>query len=187
MHIMSPSNIDIHAKGVAPVSVGRHAEIEELRSGDPYLVKPSRQDVALALADDSRVSSWQGDDVDGYDTPSAIVSSESGMRVKKFGRTTGLSFGTVEAFINTPTPLPYRTKSFTATVYFEEVWTVRADDGEAFALPGDSGSLVVTEDAKAAVGLVFAASPKGDYGFILPMDHVRTLLGGMHLVAKHNV
>jgi hypothetical protein len=186
MPIMTPSNIDARPQAPAPSAVGRHSEIEELRSGDPFLVQPLHHDVALALADDDRVSSWQGDPVDGYDTPSTIAPLRSGLRVKKFGRTTGLTLGTVEAFVNSPTPLPYRTKFFTATVYFENVWTVRAD-GEAFALPGDSGSLVVTDDAQAAVGLVFAASPNGEYGFVIPMDHVKTLLGGIQLVSKYGL
>lgn len=81
-------------------------------------------------------------------------------------------------------PLPYKLKLFAATVYFREVWTVLGD-GVPFALPGDSGSLVVTEDAKSCVGLVFAAGQ--DYGIIIPVQQVTACFGGIRLVDKHGV
>ena len=133
------------------------------------------------------VTSWQGDATNGYDTPTGVIAPSSGMAVKKFGRTSGLTKGKVEALINTPFPVPYKCRFFSATVWFHEVWTVKADQGNHFALPGDSGSLVVTDDASRSVGVVFAASPNGEYGFIVPMDRVVTLLGGLRLVGHHGV
>jgi hypothetical protein len=110
------------------------------------------------------------------------------MRVKKTGRTTGLTNGSVEALINSPLAVPYKCRFFAATVWFRDVWTVRADQGTAFALGGDSGSLVVTEDGKSAVGLVFAASvPSGDLAYIVPMNHITGLFGGITLVGKHGI
>jgi hypothetical protein len=50
------------------------------------------------------------------------------MRVKKTGRTTGLTTGTVEARIGTLMNLPYKTKHFSATVWFRNVWSIRGDD-----------------------------------------------------------
>jgi hypothetical protein len=105
------------------------------------------------------------------------------MRVKKFGRTTGLTVGTVEA-VFTLAPVPYKSRYFSAMVYFDAVWTVLGEDGTSFALPGDSGSLVVTEDEKASVGLVFAAA-SGGYGIIVPMSHIVTCFGGLRLVHGH--
>jgi hypothetical protein len=107
--------------------------------------------------------------------------------VKKFGRTTGFTQGIVEALINTPTAIPYKARLFSATVWVQEVWTVRATGGTAFALPGDSRSLVVTEDGTAAVGLVFAAGGAGDYGWIIPADHFETLFGGLSFVHGHGI
>jgi hypothetical protein len=185
MPIMAPSSNDTRPAGRAPAEIARHAAIAELRSGEPSLVNPCREDVAIARVPNSAVvSSWQGDD-DGYDTPGTAAAPSSGMRVKKFGRTTGLTMGTVEAFVNTPTPIPYKCRFFAATVWVQDVWTVRADAGTAFALPGDSGSLVVAEDESAAVGLVFAAS--AGYGWIIPLPHVLTLFGGLSLVLGHGV
>jgi len=59
MPIMAPSTADSRPDIPAPISIGRHSEIVELRSGDPGLVHPCRADVALAeVVDDDRVTSW---------------------------------------------------------------------------------------------------------------------------------
>jgi len=78
-------------------------------------------------------------------------------------------------------------KPFSATVWFKEMWSIAADPGQHFALAGDSGSLVVTEDGSAAVGLLFAASPSGDVGAIVPMTHIATCFGSITLVSGHGV
>ncbi len=190
MPILSPSSIDARptTASKSPGEIGRHSEICELRSGEPNLVTPCREDVAIArVTNANAISSWQGDEDTGYDTPAAVAPLSSGMSVKKVGRTTGLTVGTVEAFINTPFALPYKARHFQATVWAQDVWTVRAEGGTPFALLGDSGSLVVTEDGSAGVGLVFAASPKGEYGWVIPMTHIVTLFGGISLVRGHGV
>jgi hypothetical protein len=108
------------------------------------------------------------------------------MAVKKFGRTTGFTNGVVEARIPTFTPIPYKARQFQATVWLKDIWSVRGAPGIPFALPGDSGSLVVTGDASGAVGVVFATAGS-DYAFIIPMDHVVSCFGGLRLVDKHGV
>lgn len=188
MPILCPSPIDAGPATRAPGEVGRHAEICELRSGVPTLVAPGREDVALArVTDPAVVSSWQGAGPDSYDTPTTVVPPRFGVEVKKFGRTTGLTHGTVEALINSPFALPYKCRFFSATVWFHDVWTVRASPGTpSFALPGDSGSLVVTRDGAGAVGVVFATSmPHGEVSFIIPMPHISGLFGGITLVGRH--
>jgi hypothetical protein len=108
------------------------------------------------------------------------------MRVKKFGRTTGLTQGTLEARVTTPTPITYNSKHFRGIVWFKDVWTVRALNAP-FALPGDSGSLVVNENASAAIGIVFAANPSGEYGWIIPMPAVVAAFGGLTLLSRHGI
>lgn len=188
MPILSPANIDASPTARAPGEIARHSEICELRSGEPSLVQPCLEDLAIAKVTNSdAVSSWQGDEEHGFDTPCQIAPLKSGMRVKKFGRTTGLTSGTVEAKLNTPTPIPYKSRLFTATVWFKDIWTVAGDDGEPFALPGDSGSLVASEDGTASVGVVFAATTQGVYGLIMPMNHLATCFGKIELVGSHGV
>ncbi len=189
--ILSPANVDARPGARAPGEVGRHAEIRELRSGDPELVPAACDDVAIAAAvNPDLLSSWQGDD-SGYDTPSACVPMETGMAVKKFGRTTGLTVGTVEARLR-PFPMPYRCRLFSAVVWFENAWSVLCGrDQDSFALPGDSGSLVVTEDETHAVGIVFAAGGRsargGGYGIVIPIEHALSMFGGLQLVSGHGL
>ncbi len=186
MPILAPANVDAAPQLRSPGEIARHSEIVPLRSGDPELVHPCVEDVAIGLIPDpSKVSSWQGDD-QGYDTPSAILSPSAGLKVMKTGRTTGKSFGTVEALIDEPTPIPCQTKYFKGTVWFKNMWYVMGD-GPHFALPGDSGSLVVSEDAKYAVGVLFSSNKTGDYGLMMPISHVLSLFGGISLVAQHGI
>jgi hypothetical protein len=186
--ILAPSSMDGRADARAPQEVARHHTILELRSGDPNFVIPCDADVALARVSDAhQVSSWQGDANTGYDTPAIAREPDSLMRVKKTGRTTGLTRGEVEAKINTPVAINYTSKRFKGVVWFKDVWTVRALPGHPFALLGDSGSLVVTEDAVSAVGLVFAANQSGDYAWIVPMPCAVNSLGGLQMQSGHGV
>lgn len=77
-------------------------------------------------------------------------------------------------------------QSFSASVWFTDVWTVRSDEDDFFALPGDSGSLVVTEDGEASVGLLFATSIRGDFAYIAPIDTVLDELD-LTLISNHGV
>jgi hypothetical protein len=133
------------------------------------------------------ISSWQGDDVDGFDTPGTVAAPRSGMRVKKFGRTTGFTTGTIEAFVPTPWVLPYKSRRFNAEVWFQDTWTIRTDDGSAFALPGDSGSLVVTEDGTSAVGLIFAVNNRGGYAIFCELSRVLAAFGNLQLLSNHGI
>lgn len=118
MPILCPANRDARPGARAPGEVGRHAEIRELRSGDPELVPTACDDIAIATAvEPAGLSSWQGDD-QGYDTPSDHMPPQSGVSVKKFGLTTGLTRGVVEAHL-TSFPMPYKCRNFSAVVWFE--------------------------------------------------------------------
>jgi len=188
MPILSPANMDARPGVRAPGEIGRHSEICELRSGDPALVPAACDDVAIAaVVDPATVSSWQGSDAEGYDTPTAQAALQSNLKVKKIGRTTGLTTGELEAHIIAPFALPYKCRNFNAVVWFKDAWTIRSDGPGPFAMPGDSGSLVVTEDGTHAVGVVFAASQTtgGGYGIIIPIQHVLNKFGGLQLVNNH--
>jgi len=186
--ILSPSSNDSRADIRAPTEIGRHAEIHELRTGNPSFVDPCEADLALARATNpTELSSWQGEAGSGYDTPTRSQSPVSRMLVKKVGRTTGLTHGIVQATIPSPAPLPYTARHFKGLVWFRNVWVVRSVDATEFALAGDSGSLVVAEDGSSAVGVLFAASRSGEYGWIIPMPRVIAAFGGLQLVGRHGV
>jgi hypothetical protein len=186
--ILAPANMDAGPNLPAPKEICRHSEICELRSGDPAFVSPVSEDIAIArIVNPAFVSSWQGDDENGFDTPNSLIAPTTGMRVKKFGRTSGLTFGIIAAAV-LPFPLPYVCKQFKATVWVRGAWTIRTESpGEPFAIAGDSGSLVTDEAAEKAIGVIFAATPSGDLGYMIPMTHVATLLGGLRLVRAHGV
>jgi hypothetical protein len=188
MPILSPSTADARPGRRAPGEICRYERMIELRSGDPYLVLPARVDAAIASIPDPRsLSSWQGDDSDGFDTPTRTANPSAGLKVKKFGRTAGLTHGTIEALLPTPWILPYRSSKFNAVVWFIDTWTVRSDDGDPFTLAGDSGSLIVSEDASSAIGLFFTGNNKGDYGIFAPIEDVLSALGKLELVSGHGV
>ena len=185
--ILSPSPADAYPGIPGPREFCRHADIIELRSGTPPLVPLATCDAAIAAISDSQmVTSWQGGSIQGYDTPTRITAPSRGLRVKKVGRTTGLTVGTVQSFVEWPWALPYKNTNFTALVWFKEVWTVVADDGEMFGLPGDSGSLIVTEEGDAAVGLLFASSNKGTHAYFAPIETVLNQLN-VSLVGNHGL
>ncbi len=186
--IVSPSNNDSHPMVRAPLEIGRHFRIEELRSGTPDFVVPGAADLALARAtDQNNISSWQGDDVDGYDTPILSMNPTSGLVVKKFGRTTGFTTGVVEAKTTAPLGLDYNSKHFKAKVWFANVWSVRAHPDPVFALPGDSGSLIVNENATHALGLLFACNKSGDTAWFIPMQNISAAFHGLDLVGGHGL
>lgn len=83
MPILSPATIDAHPDRRAPTEICRYERMVELRSGDPNLVPLMTLDAAVAsVANHNTVTSWQGDQNMGYDTPSAVAKLKSGLRVK---------------------------------------------------------------------------------------------------------
>jgi hypothetical protein len=155
MPIMAPASDDSRPGAWHPESIAELAEVIPLRSGDFRHVAPCEEDVALGLIlKPDSVTSWQGD-AEGYDTPTAVADPVSGMRVKKIGRTTGLTEGVIHTAAGEPIPIPCNGRHFKGTVWYANAWYVLGSDSP-FALPGDSGSLVVTRDGKTAVGLLFS-------------------------------
>ncbi len=90
--------------------IARLHEAILLQTGSLGLAAGLRQEDPLPLGrsslDPDKVSSWQGDPENGFDTPTEIVDAKPGMKVKKFGRTTGLTHGVVDAIVADPFPRP---------------------------------------------------------------------------------
>lgn len=107
------------------------------------------------------ITSWQGDFSDGYDMLSRILPPKTGMLVKKFGRTTGLTRGIITTCAAGYMPLLYNADGFNALVYFSNFWSIQNYGNDLFVHPCDSSSLVVTKDAQAAVGLLFSVTKQG--------------------------
>jgi hypothetical protein len=89
------------------------------------------------------------DDILEVGKPMSVAEPQLGSVVKKFGRTTGLTYGKIEAVDASIEVDGFGTCNFTDQIIVSQ----------PFVLGGDSGSLVVDE-ANRAVGLVFAASDR---------------------------
>ncbi|NVD08706.1 hypothetical protein FCU94_17810 [Vibrio sp. JPW-9-11-11] len=111
-------------------------------------------DAAIALSDVASLST--ATPADGYGTPSSSVETASlGLTVKKYGRTTGFTQGTVDS-INATVNVCYEGGS-SCTKLATFVGQVVITPG-TFSAGGDSGSLIVANDSNAAVALLFAGS-----------------------------
>ena len=100
--------------------------------------------------------------------PPGILSKTS--VVKKIGRSTGLTTGTVTAIEMEQFSVDYQNGPAT----FQSQFEVTGVSGQ-FAAHGDSGSLVVSASG-AAVGLLFAVSETG-VAYVNPIQNVLDLLG----------
>ena len=166
--ILCPSANDVGQGLPYPRTLFTQSDLVPLYSGDPDHVTPCKLDASLArVIDEDQVSSYQGTH---YDTPQSVRDPVPRDMVKKVGRTTGLTSGIVQSKVAGNLILPYSARRFKATVHLTDVWFVQGIEGD-FALPGDSGSLVVTEDEKHSVGLVFAVS-SGGLAVIAPLKSI---------------
>ncbi|MHC2000898.1 hypothetical protein ACYQR9_10675 [Methylobacterium sp. CM6241] len=185
MPILTPAALDASSEASHPVpeTLGRHARSIPLRSGDLRIVPAQTHDAAIfTILDPSRVTSMQGDGA--YDTPAQIFSPHSGVRVKKIGRSTGQTTGSVLGTQSAPVAFPYNSDRFRAHVYIGGGLAIEGDNGQPFSGPGDSGSLVVTEDGQYAVGLIMGSM--GHLSLALPIDPTLTELG-VSLVSGYSV
>ena len=133
--------------------------------------KTNKVDAAIALS--STANLGNATPSDGYGTPkSTIIVPSVGLRVQKYGRTTGLTQGRVSA-INATVAVGYDS----GTAIF--VNQIVIEPG-GFSAGGDSGSLVVgvrRQNKRVPVGLLFAGS-----FFVTianPIDEVLSAFGGM--------
>jgi hypothetical protein len=114
-------------------------------------------DAAIALSSIAQLgNATPAGDSKGYGTPSSeTVDASVGMAVQKYGRTTGLTTGYVDA-VNATVNVQY---SRGVARFVNQIIIKPA----GFSLGGDSGSLIVTDypdspDDKKPVGLLFAGS-----------------------------
>src|SRR5437773_669550 len=90
----------------------------------------------------------------GYTATSSVQAASVGLAVKKSGRTSGLTHGTVQA-INVTITVGYSTGTAT---FSGQIMTPAT-----FIRAGDSGSLMVTETGNNPVGLCFAGGSGGSF------------------------
>jgi len=118
---------------------------------------------------------------DGYGTPASdyltntelaelFASLGNSIPVQKYGRTTRLTSGNITS-INTTVIVGY------SRGQARFVNQIVVQSASAFILPGDSGSLLVTQDGKIPAGLLFAGNSSGTYALANRIEDVLTALG----------
>lgn len=139
----------------APQSVGaQSAGVIAMPTPAPIVVQSAAVDNSYdaALARLSNPSMFL-DDIQNIGKVEGTLPPTLGMRVRKMGRTTGLTFGTI-TLLNATVNVGYTTSRGNRTARFTgQVIT------EAMSQGGDSGSLIVDATQNKAVGLLFAGSP----------------------------
>jgi PKD repeat protein len=123
-------------------------KIGTLYAFEPIARSGNTIDAAIALCEGTLSYSTPDD---GYGAPSSTpVTASLHLSVKKYGRTTGLTYGTV-AYVNVTTKVQY---SFGVARFNGQIGITPG----SFSAAGDSGSLIVTEVGNSPVGLLFAGS-----------------------------
>lgn len=199
MQVLAPGVRDVTINTFDPFAIGYHQAVGTMLQGElePERVTRNTDAAIFRLKDASIISSMQGEH---YDTPSEIgefiADPEEGTRVKKVGRTTDLTRGFIESRIVGVFPLNYdittyhnahESVRFVGKVYYEPVFVVRGYDASPFSSPGDSGSLVVTDEAEPkAVGLIFSGNTREKLSYMLPLKPTLDALE-VELVSGHGV
>jgi len=138
-------------------------KIGELFDFEPILFDGSDNtiDAAIAISSTDLLGNSTPTDDDGYGTPNSItVSAFVNQVVQKYGRTTGLTQGTVSE-VNVTVNVCYKSRGpfFCDSKFIAKFVNQIAISPGDFSAGGDSGSLIVTNDGnKNPVGLLFAGS-----------------------------
>ena len=133
----------------------------------------NRIDAAIALSSTAALDNATPSDGYGIPNSSVFVGTVLGLAVQKYGRTTGLTRGTV-TMIDATVNVGYSS----GTARFVEQIIVEVPKKGGFLKAGDSGSLLVTDDDWAdPVGLLFAANRRGTLAVANPIDLVLDAFG----------
>ncbi len=133
------------------------------------LISTNTIDAAVAITTTAYLGT--GTPSDGYGVPkSQIAAAAVGQAVQKYGRTTALTHGAVTG-INASIFVGYTS----GTALF--VNQIIIESPTAFILPGDSGSLLVSDPGRNPVGLCFAGNANGTMGIANPIGAVLTRFG----------
>ena len=192
--ILAPGVLDVIPLGQDPFTIGYHHRSLDMMLGTPDNTNPSNNlDAAIfKIADDARVTSFQGS---SYDTPTTTGAIEDGATVEKVGRSTADTGGIVMGQFYGGQAVFYDMDihHFKGRVFFDPIYVVRGIGG-SFSEPGDSGALVtLVDDAgeRRAIGIVVGGltdkcAPGGILTFILPIEPILQRLG-VTLVGGHNI
>jgi len=145
--IVQPGPLD----GGQPIE-DRIGVLERFVAVDPAAV--NEVDAALALLDEEIEILAE---LEGIGAVEGLASAEEVERVIKRGRTTGLTRGSVTAIEVDNVVVDFST----GALRFDGQIEISGGGDVPFSMGGDSGSLIVEQDTRKAVGLLFAGSDQG--------------------------
>jgi hypothetical protein len=100
-----------------------------------------------------------------------VATAQVGQTVRKVGRTTGLTLGTVtNVHVTTQLALPDGIRTFS------ELIAVRGAKNGPFSLAGDSGAPVVDQQNR-LIGMVYAGNPRDNLTLVMPIGPILQMLG----------
>lgn len=197
--IVSPGIQDVSVENNQLIVIGDYARPAQMAQGLPSVtgVHRNRDLACFQVRNAMQLSSLQGSGDSAYDTPTKFTKPKDGMAVKKWGRSTSLTHGEISYIDKSrrPEPIEYNvtcyygpmnSQVFKGTVYFDEVYEV-TPFGKPFSLGGDSGALVVSDQAnqkEKVVGIIVAGEKHKS--ILLPLKPALDELK-LSLVAGHNV
>ena len=198
--IIQPGLIDSNCGQGANNIVGTLTQFYNLETGPSPKIDAAIAQVAQNAVDPSGNILYLGSTSDANNVPvpgppaagaglpeTAALLSRA---VAKSGRTTGLTCSTILS-VSTTTSVQYQKVCATGPTFNETFNNQVAVTGGAFSAPGDSGSLIVTQDTAEAVALLFGGSDQETVGnpvgavlnFFQSGSNAMTFVGG----AKHAV
>ncbi len=107
---------------------------------------------------------------------SGVADPQDDLFVRKHGRTTGYTEGQIDDISFDVTIQMDHNDPSQWALFTNQIRIARTSSHPAFALPGDSGALVVERDSQQAIGLFFACPPDGSYGIASRLSDVLQLL-----------
>ncbi len=164
-HILQPGRSDVSCGQNLNDRIGQLAAVEYVTYGSS---SSNIMDAALVSTTPALISNSTPQD--GYGIPSSTPKSPAlGMEVQKYGRSTGLTTGEICA-INMALTVPYPSGP---ALFTNQIVVQPKRKNKSFAESGDSGALVVTDDANAnPLGILYAKS--GNYIYVSPIDPILT-------------
>jgi hypothetical protein len=170
--ILQPARIDLAETGCGTADQISAAVFGKLYDYVPIIFSPKAKntvDAAIASVN-AGTPIYSGTLPDGYGFPSSTTATAvNGQLVQKYGRTTGLTEGTV-----TGTDGTFLVSYSSGKAKFVNQVVVTGSSG-AFSQGGDSGSLIVTQVTNNPVALLFAGSSTVTIGN--PIDLVLEAFG----------
>jgi len=181
--IVSPGIQDVSPDNFEISVIGLHDSTGPMSQGLPQVFDITENcDIAFFnLTEAAGLTSLQGEGEDAYDTPTKFAKIEEELRVKKWGRSSGLTRGEISKIVSEPESIEYNvisyygprnSQTFKGTVYFPKIYEVESLDVNNFSIGGDSGALVVSDDtgSEKIVGILIGGNNLKSY--VLPIQEI---------------